>query len=215
MKTNPLSFLALAALATPSGAALARAPANTPRAEMHSVRLEVKFVEAPTDKVNAWSLSYPVEKNAAEELLAARAKDGAKMTEIALQTTMIQDVPLSASQADVIPFVTTNNGKPQTNFLPVTNSINVTPHFNPDGTIRLNLSLQRSEVQKSDTPQDGPPPILTQSTSTLRTLNSGGTLVLGGFVTGGKPGKEHGALVGETELLIFVTATVLPDAQKP
>ncbi|MDQ2687341.1 MAG: type II and III secretion system protein [Armatimonadota bacterium] len=217
MNIRSFHFWAFAAPAILTSGALAQAPANTAHAEMHPVKIEVKFVEAPTDKVNAWSQSHGLDKNAAENLLTARMKDGAKMTEVALQTTMIQDQPIYTVQQDIIPFVTTDHGTPQTSYFFVPTSLDITPHFNAGGTLRLNLKIQRSEVQPSATPPDGPPNVTSQSTSTVRTLVSGGTIVIGGFVTGRKPGTDgHATLVGGTEMLVFVTATILPVvAQRP
>lgn len=213
MKPYSFAFLPFAALTTLPIAVSAQVPANTRLPEMHQVRLQVKFVEASAGKVNAWSESHGLKKNAAEELLASLTKGGAKMTEVVLQAPMIQDAPVSTEQVDLVPFVTTNNGTPQTNYLPVTNSLDVTPHFNTDGTIWLNLTIQRSEVPPSATPQDGPPSVTSQSISMVRMFASGKTFVLSGFVRGAKPGTdEHATLVGGTEGLVFVTATILPDA---
>lgn len=215
MKPNPFPLLAIAALAMLPGAASAQAPANTQSVEMHQVRLQVKFVEVSANTTNAMAGFPAVGANTAMELLAARTKEGARMTEIALRATMIQDAPISTVQQDAVPFVTTVNGKPQTNFTSVPTSLTAIPHFNRDGTIRLNLTIQRSEVQKTAMSQEGPPHVLTQATTTLRTLKSGETLVMGGFVASAKPGQAHDAPGGGTETLVFVTATVLPDAKKP
>lgn len=207
-----LLLVALTALTTLPNVATAQALASPKSAEMHTVRLEVKFAEAPADKVNTWNQSIASGKNTAREMLTHLTTAGTTMTEIVLTMNMVQDVPVSTSQTDTFPFMTTAGGKSQTNYLPNTKAVSATPHFNEDGTLRLNMSIQRSAILLFDTP----PNVTMQSMTTLRTFESGVTLALGDFVPGEKEAKPGKTPAGGTEMLVFVTATVLPDAaQKP
>ncbi len=115
-------------------------------------------------------------------------------------------------------------------FIPVTNFLTVTPHINGDNSISMALSPQ---LARSSTVQ-GPggltaPAVTSQSLTTYRTVQSGETIVLGGFITrqedrqiqkvpflsdlpiiGSLFTQTNRSVVGN-EVLVFVTPTIIED----
>lgn len=131
-----------------------------------------------------------------------------------------------------VPYATTDkDGKSTTTFRKYGVSLKVTPHVDATGAIRAVLEVEVSSVDPSIQTQSGPA-MKVRKASTEFNVQSGQTLVLGGFVSREKssdqsaiPGLSNlpglGGLFGvtqlasrHTELTIFVTP-VLVNAQHP
>lgn len=115
--------------------------------------------------------------------------------------------------------------------IPVPTQLTVTPRINADGTITLSLFPQISTVGRVRVGARDLPRFDTQFVFTVRRIRNGETMVLGGLVTRsdnnvttkvpllsdlpviGQFFRSRDRAVVETELLIFVTATVLDDEE--
>lgn len=135
-------------------------------------------------------------------------------------------------------FVTTttiDNGTVVTNsspeFIDIDSFLSVTPRINGDGTITMYLSPQVSDTGNIVTGPDGQviPEARDQSLTTVRRVGNGETIVLGGFIRKnetmsyskipiladlpiiGQLFKTSNRNSDDRELLIFITATIIPD----
>ncbi len=115
--------------------------------------------------------------------------------------------------------------------IPVPTQLTVTPRVNADGTITLSLFPQISTVGRVRVGARDLPRFETQFVFTVRRIRSGETMVLGGLVTRsdnsvvtkipvigdlpviGQFFRGRNREVNESELLIFVTATVLDEEE--
>jgi type II secretory pathway component HofQ len=126
-------------------------------------------------------------------------------------------------------------GAAQTTYFPdpvnAVSSLNVTPRINGDNTITLNGTLQFQDESGTATAPDGTdyPIITTQNTPVTRIIRNGDTMVLAGLVrkqdtsdTDTVPLLGTLPLIGslfrsrsintdDSELLVFITATILAD----
>lgn len=181
------------------------------------------------------SLQYAA-GNAALTLLAGLSRTHSKTVQAPLVTTtnntqasiQINQIVYYNTSTTVVAgggtAVTNNN----VNQLRLTTGLFVTPRINGDDSVTLQLFPQVTTL--SGTAQNGqPPPSITESVSTLRTVKNNETMVLGGLVTkndvrgsDGIPFLSQLPLIGslfrtkninqsDTELLIFVTPHVLED----
>jgi general secretion pathway protein D len=139
-----------------------------------------------------------------------------------------------------IPFfttgVTSNGGvaggttqSTQANFLTLTTGLTITPRINSDDTVTMNLAPQITDTTGQPS-VGGIPPTVQQTLTTLRTVHSGETMVLGGLVRKQESASSQripilsdipffGGLfrtrnkqVNDQELLIFVTPTIISDS---
>jgi type II secretory pathway component GspD/PulD (secretin) len=135
-----------------------------------------------------------------------------------------------------IPYVTTTTVAGATggaiqgntvNFLNIRTGLFVTPRVNGDNSVTLVLSPSLS-VPGTAVIANGPPPVTTEFLTTTRTVANGETMVLGGLVTKNETNttirvpilgdlpiigglfRTRSLNVNNSELLIFVTPTVLP-----
>ncbi|MGI4788150.1 MAG: type II secretion system protein GspD [Janthinobacterium lividum] len=138
-----------------------------------------------------------------------------------------------------IPFFTTgvvSNGgvaggttqSSQANFLTLTTGLTITPRINSDDSVTMNLAPQITDTT-GQASVGGIPPTIQQTLTTLRTVRSGDTMVLGGLVRKQETASSQripilsdipylGGLfrtrnkqVNDQELLIFVTPTIISD----
>ncbi len=153
--------------------------------------------------------------------------------------TTTNNVPASIQIVTQIPFFTTgvvSNGgvaggttqSTQANFLPLTTGLTIVPRINADDSVTMNLQPQITDTT-GQASVGGIPPTISQSLTTLRTVRSGDTMVLGGLVRKQETASSQripiladipylGGLfrtrnkqIADTELLIFVTPTIISD----
>jgi general secretion pathway protein D len=174
--------------------------------------------------------------SAAVSLLADLEKDHSKVVQSPIITTT-NNVAASVSVSTQIPYTTdsvilggNNNNNIQTTtqqFLNLTTGLTVDPRINSDDTVTLRLAPQVSTPGANTSSNNGPPPVTTQSLTTLRTIKSGETMVLGGLIAKteervqkripfladlpifGSIFRDRNIQTSDSELLIFVTATII------
>ncbi len=149
--------------------------------------------------------------------------------------TLTNNIPGSITVTDQIPYSQTTtiaqgNGNAlqaqTTSFLSVPTGLQARARINGDNSVTLQLTPQLSKVGPA--PATGPPTVSSQTVQTIRTVGNGETLVLGGLVQ--KTDTSSRALYpilsdlpiigslfrsrnnsnSDTELLLFVTPTILP-----
>lgn len=150
--------------------------------------------------------------------------------------TTTNNTPASIFENIEIPYVTTTTVAGSTggavqgqsvNFLNIPTGLSVLPRINGDNSVTLVLN-PRLEVPGTSVIPNGPPPVTTEELTTIRTVADGETMVLGGLVTkddtnnttkipilGDLPiigglFRTKNENINNSELLIFVTPTVLP-----
>lgn len=175
--------------------------------------------------------------NIVAELFASLVRTRGKVVQAPLITTT-NNVTAQINIATQIPFITTTNivggngnvtSNTAQNFLTLNTGLAVSPRINSDDTVTLNLSPRITDTTGQPALTGGPPPSITQSLNTLRTVHNGETMVLGGLVRKSESNSQSripflgdlpiiGSLfrnrvnnVADTELLIFVTPTIIND----
>ncbi len=175
--------------------------------------------------------------NIVAELFSSLVRTRGKVVQAPLITTT-NNVTAQISVTTQIPFITTTNvvggngnvtSNTSQNFLNIQTGLAVSPRINSDDTVTLNLSPQISDTNGAPALAGGPPPTITQSLTTLRTVHNGETMVLGGLVRKSESFSQSripffadlpiiGSLfrnrvnnINDTELLIFVTPTIIND----
>ena len=175
--------------------------------------------------------------NIVAELFSSLVRGRGKVVQAPLITTT-NNVTAQISVTTQIPFITTTNvvggngnvtSNTAQNFLNISTGLAVSPRINSDDTVTLNLSPQISDTSGQPALTGGAPPTITQSLTTLRTVHNGETMVLGGLVRKSESYSQSripflsdlpiiGSLfrnrvnnVNDTELLIFVTPTIIND----
>jgi general secretion pathway protein D len=151
--------------------------------------------------------------------------------------TTTNNVSAEINIAQQIPYTTTStllngNGTGASNtttqFLTINTGLAVSPRINSDDTVTLSLAPQISDVSGTAL-SNGAPPTVTETLTTLRTVRSGETMVIGGLVRKsetvsqnrvpllselpvlGSLFRSHNNSVDDSELLIFVTPTIIGD----
>jgi type IV pilus assembly protein PilQ len=137
----------------------------------------------------------------------------------------LDNKPAKIEQGSQIPYQTTSLQGTQTTFVDATLALNVTPH------VILHANMVRLEIKatKNSPGAGNPPPINKKEATTEILLRDGETTVLGGIfeetktdATSGIPWfnripflgwlfKNESVVIQQTELLIFVTPTILKD----
>ncbi len=177
--------------------------------------------------------------NIVAQLYQTLTRTRGKVVQAPLITTT-NNTPGTIRVQTEIPFFTTstvstgglNNNtfnNQQANFLPLTTGLTITPRINNDDSVTMNLNprIQDTTGQAS---VNGIPPTITQEVTTLRTVRSGDTMVLGGLVRKQETSSSQripiladlpffGGLfrtrnkqVNDQELLIFVTPTIIGES---
>ncbi len=122
----------------------------------------------------------------------------------------------------------TNQQSQQANFLPISTSLTITPRINSDDSVTMNLSPTISDTTGQSV--GGIPATISQSITTLRTVRSGDTMVLGGLVRKQETSstiripiladlpilggifRTRNKQINDQELLIFVTPTIIGES---
>lgn len=131
----------------------------------------------------------------------------------------------SIQQGVQIPYQTTSSSGTQTQFVPATLSLNVTPHATADGRLNLKIKVNKDSADRSTTP----PSINTNQATTEILVKDGETTVIGGIYSTTKTeGETYTPFLGripiigwlfksksvsdnKTELLIFITPRIVRD----
>ncbi len=176
--------------------------------------------------------------NIVAQLFQTLTRTRGKVVQAPLITTT-NNVQAQIQITTQIPFFTTgvvSNGgvaggttqSTQANFLPLSTFLTIVPRINADDTVTMNLQPQISDTTGQPA-VGGIPPFVTQNLTTLRTVRSGDTMVLGGLVRKQETASTQripilsdipylGGLfrtrnkqINDQELLIFVTPTIISD----
>ena len=176
--------------------------------------------------------------NIVAQLFQTLTRTRGKVVQAPLITTT-NNVPASIQITTQIPFFTTgvvSNGgvaggtttSQQANFLPLQTGLTIVPRINADDSVTMNLQPVISDTT-GQASVNGIPPTIQQTLTTLRTVRSGDTMVLGGLVRKQETASSQripilsdlpffGGLfrtrskqVNDQELLIFVTPTIISD----
>lgn len=176
--------------------------------------------------------------NIVAQLFQTLTRTRGKVVQAPLITTT-NNVPASIQIVTQIPFFTTgvvSNGgvaggttqSTQANFLPLQTGLTIVPRINADDSVTMNLQPQITDTTGQPS-VNGIPPTISQTLTTLRTVRSGDTMVLGGLVRKQETASSQripiladipylGGLfrtrnkqVNDQELLIFVTPTIISD----
>jgi len=140
----------------------------------------------------------------------------------------LDNKPAKLEQGQQVPFSTTSLQGTQTTFVDATLTLNVTPHVIPHAnTVRLEIKVTKNSVGASVS--NAGPTIDKKEATTEILLRDGETTVIGGIFeetrsdsTQGVPWfnripflgwlfKNEGVSVNQTELLVFVTPTIVKD----
>ncbi len=177
--------------------------------------------------------------NIVAQLFQTLTRTRGKVVQAPLITTT-NNVQAQIQITTQIPFFTTgvvSNGgvaggttqSTQANFLPLSTFLTIVPRINADDTVTMNLQPQISDTTGQPA-VGGIPPFVTQNLTTLRTVRSGDTMVLGGLVRKQETASSQripiladipylGGLfrtrnkqINDQELLIFVTPTIISDS---
>jgi type II secretory pathway component GspD/PulD (secretin) len=137
-----------------------------------------------------------------------------------------QEVPISQSISNITPQGTQITTTSVT-YIPVENSLNITPHINGDNSVSLFVAPQLQTEGTSQIP--GYPLISNQSLTTYRRIANGQTMVLGGFITKqdnrstedvpylsqlpivGNLFKSYDHSIDNSEVLVFLTPQIIED----
>ena len=154
--------------------------------------------------------------------------------------TTMNNVPASIGFQTTVPYLSSQlvfnqSGTPtstsQTFFLPITSQLWVMPRINnADNSITVTIMPQISDIEKFVTTPNGDVPIVnTQFVQTIRRVNNGETIVLGGLIRKedstsvdkipllgdlpliGTLFRSTKKTVDDKELLIFLTPTIVPE----
>ena len=176
--------------------------------------------------------------NIVAQLFQTLTRTRGKVVQAPLITTT-NNVTATIEVNTQIPFFTTgvvSNGgvaggttqSTQANFLTLTTGLTITPRINSDDSVTMNLAPQITDTTGQPA-VGGIPPTVQQSLTTLRTVRSGDTMVLGGLVRKQESASSQripilsdipylGGLfrtrnkqINDQELLIFVTPTIISD----
>ncbi len=177
--------------------------------------------------------------NIVAQLFQTLTRTRGKVVQAPLITTT-NNVTASIEVNTQIPFFTTsvvstggiNNTNQQStnaNFLTLQTGLTVTPRINSDDSVTLNLAPQITDTT-GQASVGGIPPTITQRVTTLRTVRSGDTMVLGGLVRKqetqssiriplladlpffGQLFRTRNKQTNDQELLIFVTPTIIGES---
>jgi len=181
--------------------------------------------------------------NLTAELRTAMSNARGRVIQAPVITTL-NNTPGSIFVQTQVPFITTVFTTPgqgqviqgsQVNYVPVVSGMTVTPRINGDGTITLFIPLQLSDITGSVRAPDGSsfPIVNSQAVFTTRRVQSGQTVVLGGFIRrsednsvakfpilGDLPWIGHlfrstNLSQDDTELLIFLTPRIIEEPGAP
>ena len=177
--------------------------------------------------------------NIVAQLYQTLVRTRGKVVQAPLITTT-NNVQATIQISTQIPFFTSNTvstgglnnnniTNQQANFLQLQTFLTITPRINSDDSVTMNLAPQITDTT-GQAPVQGIPPTITQNVTTLRTVRSGDTMVLGGLVRKQETASSQripilsdipilGGLfrtrnkqINDQELLIFVTPTIIGES---
>ena len=177
--------------------------------------------------------------NLVAQLFQTLTRTRGKVVQAPMITTT-NNVPADIEINTQIPFFTTsvvstggiNNTNQQStnaNFLTLQTGLTITPRINSDDSVTMNLRPQITDTT-GQASVGGIPPTVTQTLTTLRTVRSGDTMVLGGLVRKQETSstiripiladlpylgglfRTRNKQVNDQELLIFVTPTIIGES---
>lgn len=160
--------------------------------------------------------------------LTAGESEGRVRTISRPRITTMDNKEAKIEQGESIPFATTSASGTATTFIDANLSLTVTPHITPDGSVLMKIKASRNSVGTFRT-SAGEPSINKKESSTEVLVRDGETTVIGGIVVSDKSESEKGIpflkdipVIGwifknssvsdvQTELLIFITPTIMKD----
>ena len=214
----------------PAGKGATFGPANTAGEQTWLVNLPSTStgVSVPTSAIGLAIGKFLGTSGLLDLRLSAGESLGVSKTISAPKILTLDNKPAKIEQGSQVPFQTTSLQGTQTTFVDATLTLNVTPHVIPfDNTIRLEIKATKNSVGASVSAAG--PTIDKKEATTEVLLRDGETTVLGGIFeearidnTQGIPWfnripflgwlfKNEGISNNVTELLIFVTPTVVKD----
>lgn len=223
------------------------------------VQIKVEFVTASVNDVDAFGINFSyvpfistnqgssvstspettlfaAQGRAAVQLYDSLVHGRGKVVQAPIVTTT-NNVPAQIDIAQQIPYTSTStllngNGTGATNtntqFLTTHTGLAVSPRINSDDTVTLSLAPQITDISGAAL-DNGAPPTVTETLTTLRTVMSGETMVIGGLVRKtethsrsevpllsklpliGSLFRTRDTTIDDSELLIFVTPTIIGD----
>ncbi|MBI2412212.1 MAG: type IV pilus secretin PilQ [Deltaproteobacteria bacterium] len=163
--------------------------------------------------------------------LSAGETEGRLKTISRPRITTMDNKEAKIEQGESIPFETTSSAGTATTFIDANLSLTVTPHITPDGSVLMKIKASRNSIGTFRT-SGGEPSINKKESSTEVLVRDGETTVIGGIVITDKNDSDKGIpylqdipVIGwlfksksvsdsQTELLIFITPTILKDKIK-
>ncbi|HAO93868.1 MAG TPA: hypothetical protein DCR11_08310 [Deltaproteobacteria bacterium] len=163
--------------------------------------------------------------------LSAGESEGRLKTISRPRITTMDNKEAKIEQGESIPFETTSSAGTATTFIDANLSLTVTPHITPDGSVLMKIKASRNSIGTFRT-SGGEPSINKKESSTEVLVRDGETTVIGGIVITDKSDSDQGIpylqdipLIGwlfksksvsdsQTELLIFITPTIIKDKIK-
>jgi type IV pilus assembly protein PilQ len=160
--------------------------------------------------------------------LSAGEQEGRLKTISRPRITTMDNKEAKIAQGESIPFETTSSAGTSTMFVDADLSLVVTPHITPDGSVLMKIKASRNSIGTFRT-SGGEPSINKKESSTEVLVRDGETTVIGGIVISDKSETDSGIpylkdipLLGwvfksksvsdtQTELLIFITPTIIKD----
>ncbi|MBI5887239.1 MAG: type IV pilus secretin PilQ [Deltaproteobacteria bacterium] len=160
--------------------------------------------------------------------LTAGETEGRVRTISRPRVTTMDNKEAKIEQGESIPFSTTSSAGTATTFIEANLSLTVTPHITPDGSVIMKIKATRNAIGSFRT-SSGSPSINKKEATTEVLVKDGETTVIGGIVISDKSETESGIpylkdipFLGvlfksksvsdsQTELLIFITPTIVKD----
>ncbi len=160
--------------------------------------------------------------------LSAGESEGKVKTISRPRITTLDNKDAKIEQGESIPFETTSASGTATQFVDANLSLTVTPHITPDGRVSMKIKASRNSIGTFRT-STGAPSINKKESSTEVLVSDNETTVIGGIVITDKSETEKGIpllkdipVIGwlfksksvsdkQTELLIFITPTIMKD----
>ncbi|MDP2689332.1 MAG: type IV pilus secretin PilQ, partial [Deltaproteobacteria bacterium] len=160
--------------------------------------------------------------------LSAGESEGRLKTISRPRVTTMDNKEAKIEQGESIPFSTTSAAGTVTTFVDASLSLTVTPHITPDGSVLMKIKATRNSPGEKRS-NLGEPSINKKEASTEVLVRDGETTVIGGIVITDKSDTERGIpwlkdipvlgwifknrsiLDSQTELLIFITPTIIKE----
>jgi type IV pilus assembly protein PilQ len=160
--------------------------------------------------------------------LTAGEQQGRLKTISRPRVTTLDNKEAKIEQGESIPFSTTSAAGTATTFIDANLSLTVTPHITPDGSVLMQIKASRNSIGTFRS-ASGEPSINRKEASTEVLVKDGETTVIGGIVVSDSSHTDRGIPLlknipvfgwlfksksisdTQTELLIFITPTIMKD----